>query len=327
MSPASPAPNALELGAFEQELEGFAAAATSAEAALRFARLLALRLRDLPATGEAVHDDTGARWRAVREDDEAGRVELVCWRDADAPVLLRAIWQDGALELLRVHVGDRAWESRPGPGGDAIFDSDPTRDDAAARARADAFPQRLREERRRWDEATAVRRRRCPRCEWEAEEGETLCVICGAPLVAGASGAEAELPPPARADAPPVSPSSTNVLELPEAFARVLDELEAMAMRTGAQFDLPLPESTPTSPPRFEVVLQGFDRARRGDVIDAVRDVLVESGGKTGLDDPRALVERAPCVVRTFAWKADAEHAKQAIEEAGAVVLVRRRES
>lgn len=327
MSAASPAPEALALGAFEQELEGFAATATSPELALRFARLLAMRLRDLPATGEAVDDDTGARWRAVREADGAARVELFCWRDADAPVLLRAVWQDDALALLRVHVGDRAFESRPGPGGDAIFDSDPTRDDAASRARADALPQRLREERRRWDEATAVRRRRCPRCVFEAEEGETLCVICGAPLDAGTSGAEAELPPPARADALPDSPSSTNVLELPEAFARVLDELEAIAMQTGAQFDLPLPGSTPTTAPRFELVLQGFNPARRGDVIDAVRDVLVGSGGNARLDDPRAVVERVPCVVRTFESKAEAERAKQAIEEAGAAVLVRRRES
>ena len=66
----------------------------------------------------------------------------------------------------------------------------------------------------------------------------------------------------------------------------------------------------------FDVVLAGFDAAKKVAIIKAVREVVPG----LGLKEAKDLVEAAPKAVKTAVAKAEAEELKKKLEETGAKV-------
>lgn len=340
MTATNPLPESVSLGPLERELDRFASEAVavgaSTETVLRHARVLLVRIRDRPAldTPFDENSDAGEGWQGVRTHEQEGEVEITSWKEPDGDVLLRAVWQDGTLVVLQVYMGDRAWETRLEPTGQAIFDSDPAWEDPATRSRMTDLPRRMREELRKWNEATATHRRRCPRCVWEAEEGETVCSICGASLAATEDEvrdrphATSQIDGPPLPDTPSTATMEASVMELPESFAEVLDDLASLPGRVLETVEKVSKAAGPTFTVGFDVILQRCDPAHKASVITAVRDVLATSNdGAVGLAEASALVDRAPSVVRPLISAAEADRARKTLEKAGAIVEVRRRES
>jgi large subunit ribosomal protein L7/L12 len=81
-----------------------------------------------------------------------------------------------------------------------------------------------------------------------------------------------------------------------------------------------LVENGVAGPAAFDVVLDGFDAARKITVIKAVRKQLV-----VGLKEAKVLVEAAPGSLRERVFKDDAEKLQALLEAAGAKVSLRPR--
>lgn len=77
---------------------------------------------------------------------------------------------------------------------------------------------------------------------------------------------------------------------------------------------LPLKEKT-----EFDVVLAGFDAAKKVAIIKAVREVVPG----LGLKEAKDIVEGAPKTLKEGASKEEAETMKKKLEEAGAKVEVK----
>ena len=77
------------------------------------------------------------------------------------------------------------------------------------------------------------------------------------------------------------------------------------------------PEPSPAPPTEFQVVLEGFDAARKIGVIGAVRELT-----GVGIKEAKELVEGTPRVFREGLSQAEADKLKALLETAGARVSV-----
>jgi large subunit ribosomal protein L7/L12 len=76
-----------------------------------------------------------------------------------------------------------------------------------------------------------------------------------------------------------------------------------------------LVENGTAGPAAYDIVLDGFEPARKINVIKAVREQL-----GVGLKEAKDLVETAPCTIRARQFKDDAEKVQAQLEAAGAKV-------
>jgi large subunit ribosomal protein L7/L12 len=348
----------LDVGPLDADLESFvrdlaASAAPRDEVVLPRARLLLMRLRKRPPAGEAGHgvpvglpDAVGPDgWQAIGAGDASGRHEVTCWKGAaGAEAMLHGEWRGDELELTYVAVGERFWASRQTPDGESRASTDSTSEGPADRRLFTDIPRRAREEMETWNEATAVRRWHCPRCSWQNQDDALACAVCGTPRTKTVGGDGARDPWPVGSDlgipddphpGEPPRGRPSDVLEEPpnlsealedlvrdvaEDVARdVADELREHARRTGGA------EPALEAGSGFDVILTGFDPARKIACIQAVKDAR-ESSGETpaGLAAAKTLVEGAPGVVCRGVSAPGAEEIRTALERAGGRVEIRR---
>ncbi len=96
-----------------------------------------------------------------------------------------------------------------------------------------------------------------------------------------------------------------------------LREVHRIEPSLGVEVLPPLPPPPPAPPAEYAVRLDGFDPARKINVIKTVPEVT-----GVGLKEARDLVEAAPRTVRDNGSPAEAEALKKKLEEAGARVSV-----
>jgi len=80
----------------------------------------------------------------------------------------------------------------------------------------------------------------------------------------------------------------------------------------------PAAPAAPAEPTAFNVILEGFDAAKKINVIKVVRELT-----GLGLKEAKDLVEGAPKPVKENVEKADAEKVKKQLEDGGAKVSVK----
>lgn len=80
----------------------------------------------------------------------------------------------------------------------------------------------------------------------------------------------------------------------------------------------PAPEEKPAAKTEFTVVLEGFDAAKKINVIKVIREIT-----GLGLKEAKDLVEGAPKPVKENIGKDEAEAIKKKLEEGGAKVSVK----
>ena len=111
------------------------------------------------------------------------------------------------------------------------------------------------------------------------------------------------------------------VLELSELVKALEEEFGVSAAAPVAVAAAPVAGAAPAAEEKteFDVVLAGFDAAKKVAIIKAVREVVPG----LGLKEAKDIVEGAPKTLKEGASKEEAEAMKKKLEEAGAKVEVK----
>jgi ribosomal protein L7/L12 len=329
-------PAALDLAPLASELEAFASRRFEpgrhvTGTVLREARALLERAREaaaakgLAAAAEAAAGAGAAHWEGMRLGAAASDLEVFCWRQPPG-ALLAGRWERGALLALEVRLGEQVWAAHQTPHGESRWSSDGLASGPADKRRFTDLLARMREELRRWREATQLARWICPRCSWENEEGSASCAVCGS---AAGGGRDARThwardvgAGGAGETAAPGAPTATAVpggeLPLPPGLDAWLAEL-ADAQATA-------PHSLAATDPntRFDIVLHGYDRARKvalvRAIVDARHSARQSPGGPAVAHD---LLARLPAVVAQGLKASTAERVRRWLEAAGGTLEIR----
>lgn len=113
--------------------------------------------------------------------------------------------------------------------------------------------------------------------------------------------------------------TALELVDLKKAFEETFDVQAAAPMMMGAMAAAPAADAGAAEEEKtsFDVVLEGFDAAKKIQVIKVVRAVT-----SLGLKEAKDLVEGAPKPVKEGVSKDDAEKVKKELEEAGGTVKV-----
>ncbi|MBU0756323.1 MAG: 50S ribosomal protein L7/L12 [Planctomycetes bacterium] len=112
--------------------------------------------------------------------------------------------------------------------------------------------------------------------------------------------------------------TALELVDLKKAFEETFDVQASAPMMMGAMMAAPTetaPEEEKTS---FDVILEGFDSAKKIQVIKVVRAVT-----SLGLKEAKDLVEGAPKPVKEGISKEDAEKIQKELQEAGGTVAIK----
>ena len=108
------------------------------------------------------------------------------------------------------------------------------------------------------------------------------------------------------------------VLELNDLVKAVEEEFGVTAAAPVAVGPAPVEEETAKGPTEVNLVLKGFDAAKKVKVIQAVRTIT-----GLALGDSKALVDKVPSVIKEKISPVEAEEYKKALVEAGGDVEIK----